>query len=150
MKIYFIYKIQMTVINSIEIDNIEYKTNDIKDAIKNNIPIEEKLNMIICVSNPVQFASRYILAKKFIKTIEEEEQNVILYIVELAYDLPGKKPQKFFITEKDNPRHLQLRTNTPPIWHKENLLNIGINKLFPNEDEYYLEHLEKFKKLSIN
>ena len=122
----------MTIINNIQLDNISYKINDIKNAIKNNKPIEEKLHMIICVSNAIQYESRYILAKKFIKRIEKEEKNVILYIVELAYDLPGKNPQKFFITKKSNPRHLQLRTNTPPLWHKENLLNIGINKLLPN------------------
>ena len=121
----------MTIISGIEIDNITYIKNDINEAIKNNKPIEEKLHIIICVSNAIQFESRYILAKKFIKRIEKEEKNVILYIVELAYDLLGKKPQKFFITNKSNPRHLQLRTNTPPLWHKENMLNIGINKLFP-------------------
>jgi hypothetical protein len=121
----------MTVTDSIDIDDIEYKINDIKEAIKNNEPIEEKLHMVICVSNAVQYESRYILAKKFIKRIEKEEKNVILYIVELAYDLPDQKPQKFFITKKGNPRHLQLRTNTAPLWHKENMLNIGINKLLP-------------------
>jgi hypothetical protein len=124
----------MTIYNDVDIepDLIKYKMNDIKEAIENNEPIEEKLHMVICVSNVVQYESRYILAKKFIKRIENEEKNVILYIVELAYDLPNQKPQKFFITKKDNPRHLQLRTNTPPLWHKENLLNIGIKKLLPN------------------
>lgn len=127
----------MTVTNDIEIDDIEYKINDIKEAINTNEPIEEKLHMVICVSNAVQFESRYILAKKFIKRIEKEEKNVILYIVELAYDLPNQKPQTFFITKKDNPRHLQLRTNTPPLWHKENLLNIGINKLLPSDSKAF-------------
>ena len=122
----------MTVINGIEIDNIEYNLNDIKNDIKNNDLIEEKLHMVICVSNAIQYASRYILARKFIKRIEIEEKNVILYIVELAYDFPNKKPQTYYITEKNNKRHLQLRTNTAPLWHKENLLNIGIKKLLPN------------------
>jgi len=123
----------MTVTNDIDIDDIEYKINDIKEAIKNNEPIEEKLHMVICVSNAVQFESRYILAKKFIKRIEKEEKNVILYIVELAYDLHNQKPQTFFVTKKGNPRHLQLRTNTAVLWHKENMLNIGINKLLPHD-----------------
>ena len=35
----------MTVINGIEILDIDYKPNDIKYAIKNNEPIEEKLNV---------------------------------------------------------------------------------------------------------
>ena len=42
----------MTIINGIEIDNICYKQNDIKYAIANNDPIEEKLNVIIVISNP--------------------------------------------------------------------------------------------------
>lgn len=120
----------MTIISGIEIDNIAYMQNDIKEAIKKNKPIEEKLHMVICVSNAIQFASRYILARNFINRIENEESNVILYIVELAYDLPNKKPQKFYITDSNNPRHLQLRTSIP-LWHKENLLNIGIQKLLP-------------------
>jgi hypothetical protein len=123
----------MTIIDNIQLDNIAYKPNDIKNAIKNNKPIEEKLHMIICVSNAIQYESRYILAKKFIKRIEKEEKNVILYIVELAYDLPNKLPQTYYITKKNNPRHLQLRTNTAPLWHKENLLNIGINKLLKKD-----------------
>ena len=120
----------MTIINGFELDNIKYIENDIKNAIKNNKPIDEKLHMVICVSNAVQYASRYILAKKFIKRIEEEEKNVILYIVELAYDLPNKKPQEFYVTDINNRRHLQLRTSVP-LWHKENLLNICIQKLLP-------------------
>jgi len=32
----------MTVINNIEIDNINYKKNEIKNAILNNDPIEDK------------------------------------------------------------------------------------------------------------
>ena len=115
----------MTVINGIEIDNIDYKVNEIKYAIKNNEPIEEKLNVIAVISNPCLFAKRYILLKEFVKRIEEEEENVNLFIVELAY---GK--QKFIITEKNNKNHLQLRTETP-IWHKENMINLGVKYLLP-------------------
>ena len=63
----------MTIINGIEIDNIDYKLNNIKTAILNNNSIENKLNVIIVISNPCQFARRYILCKEFIKRIEEEE-----------------------------------------------------------------------------
>jgi hypothetical protein len=115
----------MTVINGIEIDNIDYKVNDIKYAIINNDPIESKLNVIIVISNPCLYARRYILLREFVKRIEEEETNVNLFIVELAY---GK--QSFIITSKTNPCHLQLRTDTP-IWHKENMINLGVQKLLP-------------------
>jgi hypothetical protein len=115
----------MTIINGIEIDNIDYKVNDIKHAINNNEPIEEKLNVIIVISNPCLYAKRYILLKEFVKRIEEEESNVNLFIVEMAY-----KEQKFIITDKKNKNHLQLRTETP-IWHKENMINLGVKYLLP-------------------
>ena len=40
----------MTIINEIEIDDIDYKVNEIKYAIKNNETIEEKLNIIAVIS----------------------------------------------------------------------------------------------------
>ena len=115
----------MTIVNGLEIDNINYKVNDIKYAITNNDPIEEKLNVIIVVSNPCLYAKRYILLKEFVKRIEEEEENVNLFVVELAYD-----KQKFYVTSKTNKNHLQIRT-CDPIWHKENMVNLGVKYLLP-------------------
>lgn len=116
----------MTVINGIEIDNIDYKVNEIKYAIANNDPIEAKLHIIAVISNPCLYARRYILLKEFEKRIKEEEINVNLYIVELVY---GK--QKFIVTDKKNKNHLQIRTETP-IWHKENMVNLGVKYLLPS------------------
>ena len=115
----------MTVINGIEIDDINYKQNDIKYAISNNDPIENKLNVIIVISNPCLYAKRYILLKEFVKRFEEEESNVELFIVEMIYN-----NQKFIITDKNNKKHLQLKTETP-IWHKENMVNLGVKNLLP-------------------
>jgi hypothetical protein len=42
----------MTVVNGIEIDEIDYIMNDIKSAIQNNDPIEDKLHVILVISNP--------------------------------------------------------------------------------------------------
>ena len=117
--------IKMTVINGIEIANIDYKRNDIKYAIKNNEPIEAKLNVVIVISNACLYSRRYILLKEFVKRIEEEEDNVNLYIVELVYP-----KQKFVITQKDNKNHLQIKTEVP-LWHKENMINLGVKKLLP-------------------
>jgi len=119
----------MTIINGIEIDisRINYKSNDIKYAIKNNYPIEEKLNVIIVISNPCLYAKRYILCKEFIKRFEEEEENVELFIVELIYD-----NQKFIITDKNNKNHLQIKTEVP-LWHKENMINLGVKYLLPKD-----------------
>uniref|UniRef100_A0A6C0DBW3 Glycosyltransferase n=1 Tax=viral metagenome TaxID=1070528 RepID=A0A6C0DBW3_9ZZZZ len=115
----------MTIINNIEIDIINYKKNIIKEAIINNDPIENKLHVIIVISNPCLYARRYILARDFIKRFEEEETDVILYVVEMIY--PG---QKFIVTDSKNKRHLQLKTEVP-IWHKENMINVGVKKLLP-------------------
>ena len=115
----------MTVINSIEIDDINYCPNNVKLAIQNNDPIEDKLHVITVISNPCIYARRYILAREFLKRMEDE-QNIILYVVELAYN-----NTPFYVTDSKNIRHLQLRTNTAPLWHKENMINIGVNKLLP-------------------
>jgi hypothetical protein len=117
----------MTVVNNIEIDNIQYQRNVIKDAIENNEPIDNKLHVVIVISNPCLFARRYILLKEFVQRMELEESNVELYIVELAY---GK--QKFIVTNSKNKKHLQIRTEHP-IWHKENMINVGIQKLLPED-----------------
>ena len=116
----------MTIINNIEIDHITYNKNIIKEAIINNDPIEDKLNVIIVISNPCLYASRYILTREFIKRFENEEPNVNLYIVELCYG-----NQKYYVTKSNNKNHLQLRCNIP-LWHKENMINIGIKKLLPS------------------
>ena len=114
----------MTIINGIEIDNIDYKINDIKYAIANNTPIEDRLNVIVVISNPCQFARRYILCREFIKRIEKDEENINLFVVEMIYP-----KQKFIITDKKNKNHLQLKTDVP-IWHKENMINLGVKYLF--------------------
>ena len=115
----------MTVINNIEIDDIQYKRNVIKEAILNNDPIEDKLHVVLTISNPCLYARRYILIKEMMNRLELEETDIIVYVVELAY-----KKQRFIITDSKNPRHLQIRTETP-IWHKENMINLGIQKLLP-------------------
>jgi hypothetical protein len=117
----------MTVINGIEIDCIHYETNPIRDAIKNNEPLENKLHVIAVISNPCLYTKRYILMNEFITRMELEEPNVILYVVEMAY-----KDQKFVITNSKNKRHLQIRTETP-LWHKENMINLAVKNLLPKK-----------------
>ena len=106
---------------------VNYKSNDIKYAILNNVPIEAKLNVIIVISNPCLYKKRYILLNEFVKRIEEEEDNVNLFVVELVYG-----NQKFMVTDKNNKNHLQLTTTTP-IWHKENMVNLGVKYLLPKD-----------------
>lgn len=115
----------MTIINGVEIDIGKILTDETKSALSNNDPIDTNLHVIMVVSNPCLYARRYILAREFIKRMESEN-NVKLYIVELAY---GK--QKFYVTEPKNMRHFQLRGDVP-LWHKENMINIGV-RLLPKE-----------------
>ena len=115
----------MTVIEGVDVDQT-ILLNHIKFAIINNDPIEEKLHVIVVASNPCNYKRRVILTKEFINRMNFE-QNVILYVVELAY-----KNEPYYLTEEDNPKHLQLRTEVP-LWHKENLINIGIKKLLPSK-----------------
>ena len=114
----------MTIINGIEIDFIKVSVDEIKQAILNNYPIDDRLHVVAVVSNPCQFARRYILAREFVMRMQREE-NIVLYVVEMAYGDQG-----FYVTEKNNKRHLQIRADIP-LWHKENMINMGIRKLLP-------------------
>jgi hypothetical protein len=91
----------------------------------NTQKLEENLNVIMVISNPCNFRRRRELALEF-KERMELTANVNLYIVELAY-----KDQPFQITSESNPRHLQVRGDIP-LWHKENMINMGVTKLLPS------------------
>lgn len=104
-----------------ELNNID----DIKGHVIKNAPIEEKLHVITVVSNPCNFKIKYKLTNEFMKRMETEP-NVIVYLVELVY---GDQP--FEVTKSTNKRHLQVRTDTAPLWHKENMINLGVRHLLP-------------------
>ncbi len=105
---------------------IYYNRNEIRSAILNNDKIEDKLHVIAVMSNPFNFKKRLQLAKEFSKRMYLE-QDVILYTVELIYD---DLNNGFYLTDSNNPRHLQLKVKHP-LWHKENMINLGIQKLLP-------------------
>ena len=86
--------------------------------------IEENLHVIMVISNPCEYQRRYELAKEFVKRMEDT-RDVILYIVEMVYS-----KQAYQITEAGNPLHLQLKADVP-LWHKENMIDLGIKKLLP-------------------
>ena len=97
-----------------------------RQLILGNTPIEDKLHVIAVISNPCNYKIRYKLAHQFFQRMEQE-QDVILYIVELVYG-----DQEFAVTTKGNKRHLQLRGETP-LWHKENMINLGVKHLLPSD-----------------
>ena len=103
-----------------------YVEDEIRRAIENNDPVEEKLHVVIMVSNPCNFRKRHILAKEFIERMNRDERDIILYVCEVAY-----RDQPFLITTADNPRHLQVKMNAPPIWIKESALRAAVTYLVP-------------------
>ena len=85
------------------------------------------LDVVAVVSNPARFNSRFTLYRHFEKHMKDS--GVRLTTVELQ-----QGDRAFEITEANNPRHLQLRTYHE-LWHKENLINLGIARL-PSDWEY--------------
>jgi hypothetical protein len=87
----------------------------------------QQLVVVTCISNPVRYASRYRLYRQFEEVMRAAGATLIT--VEMAF---GERP--FEITERDNPLHVQLRS-IDELWHKENMINIGINyarQVFPD------------------
>ena len=81
------------------------------------------LHVVTCVSNPVRYRSRWRLYERFALTMRRA--GVHLVTVELAY---GERP--FEVTRADDPDHVQVRLpSADELWHKENLLNIGVSRL---------------------
>ena len=87
------------------------------------------LHVVAVISNSAGFERRYQLAREFMARMNKTE-DVTLYVVEMAYG-----SQLHRITSASNPRHLQLRT-LHPLWHKENMINVGIQKLLPPDWRY--------------
>jgi hypothetical protein len=87
--------------------------------------VEEKLHVVMVISNPCMYRRRYELAREFMERMNKTF-GAILYVVELAYG-----DQVHAVTQPHNPRHLQLRTNTP-MWHKENMINLAVKNLLPS------------------
>jgi hypothetical protein len=87
----------------------------------------DKLYVVTCISNPVRYHARYRHYHTFEKHMKDS--GAILYTIEMAY---ANRP--FEITTPCNPNHIQVRADDE-LWHKENLLNIAINRL-PPEAKY--------------
>jgi hypothetical protein len=103
--------------------NVKSRVN-VQKAIRESTPIDDTLHIIIVVSNICEYKKRWILANEFIYRMKDET-HIKLYVVELAYGT-----QKYQVTNPNNPNHLQLCTDIP-LWHKENLINIGVRRLLP-------------------
>lgn len=87
--------------------------------------VEDTLHVVAVISNPCLYRRRYELARGFFQRMNRTP-HVVLYVVELVY---GDQP--YAVTDAKNPRHLQLRADSP-IWHKENMINLGVRRLLPS------------------
>ncbi len=92
---------------------------------KRTKPIDDKLYVIAVISNPQRYNRRYQLYYEFRDRMHENE-HVVMYTVEVAFG-----DRDFEVTSPDHPCHVQLRTNAE-IWHKENMINIGVSRLPPS------------------
>lgn len=95
------------------------------DNVRDNM-IDDVLHVITVISNPCGFKRRWELADQFIERMSHVK-NIILYVVETVYG-----DQEYHITSSNNPHHLQLRTQHP-LWHKENMINLGVKYLLPKD-----------------
>jgi hypothetical protein len=83
--------------------------------------------VIAVMTNPERFKTRPRLFKEFMTRMDR--YGVKLYVVEGAF-----ADREFEVTDPANSRHIQIRTDSE-VWHKENLINIGISRL-PSTWEY--------------
>lgn len=90
-------------------------------------PFRDRLHVVTVVENPLRWRSRYWNYAAFEAMVEKS--GAILYTVEVAFG-----DRCFEVTNPGNPHHLQLRTRDE-LLHKENALNVGVEKLLPKDTE---------------
>jgi hypothetical protein len=86
--------------------------------------MKPKLWIIAVLNNPSRFKRRVQLFREFIARMQKYQVNIC--IVELAYG-----DRNYETDDLDVPIKVQLRTDSV-LWHKENMINIGISRLPPD------------------
>ena len=86
-----------------------------------NSHLLDNFYIVAVMTNPERFKTRPRLFLEFIARMERYCAKV--YIVEGTFG-----DREFEVTDPTNSRHIQVRTDSE-IWHKENLINIGITRL---------------------
>jgi hypothetical protein len=87
-----------------------------------SVPDMSKVWTVAVISNPIRYRTRYDLARKFLKHLEDSGMKNVV-VVEAAF---GNR--NFEITDAKNPMHVQVRTYDE-IWHKENMINLGFQRV---------------------
>lgn len=86
--------------------------------------VDAPLYVVTSITNPARYRVRYHLYRQFEKYITDS--GGILYTIEGAL-----REREYEVTELGNPRHIRV-TTTNELWHKENLLNLAIQRLPPD------------------
>lgn len=89
--------------------------------------LRDHFYVVAVISNPERYKRRTLLFKEFMERMHRYKVN--LCVVELTYG-----DRAYEVTEEGNPLHIRLRTDSE-LWHKENLVNIGISRL-PSDWKY--------------
>jgi hypothetical protein len=86
------------------------------------------LHVILVCYNPAAFKSRWANVRAQQERLDATVGVAAVYTVEIAYDNAS-----FAVTSSNHPNHLQLRwpLGSPPLWSKENLVNIAVRRLLP-------------------
>jgi hypothetical protein len=82
----------------------------------------EQLHVIAVISNLSRYRSRYELYQKF-EDYVNKSPDCMLHTVEASF---GERPHA--VTVASNRNHIQVNTSHE-LWHKENLINLGISRL---------------------
>jgi hypothetical protein len=86
--------------------------------------LDRPLYVVTAISNPVRYHSRYALYRDFAKRVADA--GGVLFTAELAF---GDRP--FEVTSAEDCHAIQVRS-FHELWHKENLLNLAIERLPPD------------------
>jgi hypothetical protein len=98
-------------------------SQDLPSMFRRPDQVASPLYVVTPLFNPVRFRSRWRLYRDFEKMCADA--GAILYTVEIAFG------DRDFVTDPNNPRHVQLRTSHE-MWFKENAINIGVQHLPPD------------------
>jgi hypothetical protein len=87
--------------------------------------MDDKLHVVTMYAHSESRLKHYERFADFV-----ERSGAILYTVEVSHTTV------FYVTSACNPRHLQLLTICPQIWHKERAINLAIGSIVPPTAEY--------------
>lgn len=108
-----------------------YGNHLVRHVHKPQLRDQSVLHVILVCSNPVRFQSRYRIARDCIRRLKKTP-NCVLHVVEAAFG--DRHHELREICKELEVEFIPLRT-THELWHKENMINIGVRHL-PHDWKY--------------